>query len=329
MPLDPQVAAHYGGRRIQNVLGVVPIDKVRAAADVIYNDKHKVIPEIEATDFTIPGEGGEIPVRLYQPGRNNSNVFRDEDQSDQPNRAVEKEGSLPLILYFHGGAFMMHNIASHDSICRRLSRDLHCMVLSVEYRLAPEHPYPAALHDAWAALCWASDHASEIGADPGRLCTAGDSSGATLCAALNWYSMDHQGPAIYAQFLYYGLFGAVSIEESETVKAYGNGEYVLPKDMLLATEKAYLGGQDIPASDAYCFPGRRSPARTNTHTLVVVAEYDPLRADGEAFAAALKAAGSPVTLFQMTGMMHGFMMLWEEFDRASEAFEATRTLFND
>ena len=329
MPLDPQVAAHYGGRRIQNVLGVVPIDKVRAAADVIYNDKHKVIPEIEATDFTIPGEGGEIPVRLYRPRRNNSNVFRDEDQSDQPNRAVEKEGPLPLILYFHGGAFMMHNIASHDSICRRLSRDLHCMVLSVEYRLAPEHPYPAALHDAWAALCWASDHAFEIGVDPGRLCTAGDSSGATLCAALNWYSMDHQGPAIYAQFLYYGLFGAVSIEESETVKAYGNGDYVLPKDMLLATEKAYLGGQDIPASDAYCFPGRRFPARTNTRTLVVVAEYDPLRADGEAFAAALKAAGSPVTLFQMTGMMHGFMMLWEEFDRASEAFEATRTLFND
>ena len=329
MPLDPQVAAHYGGRRIQNVLGVVPMNKGRAAADVIYNDKHKVIPEIEATDFTIPGEGGEIPVRLYRPRRNNSNVFRDEDQSDQPNRAVEKEGPLPLILYFHGGAFMMHNIASHDSICRRLSRDLHCMVLSVEYRLAPEHPYPAALHDAWAALCWASDHASEIGVDPGRLCTAGDSSGATLCAALNWYSMDHQGPAIYAQFLYYGLFGAVSIEESETVKAYGNGDYVLPKDMLLATEKAYLGGQDIPASDAYCFPGRRFPARTNTRTLVVVAEYDPLRADGEAFAAALKAAGSPVTLFQMTGMMHGFMMLWEEFDRASEAFEATRTLFND
>ena len=326
MPLDPQVAAHYGGRRIQNVLGVVPIDKVRAAADVIYNDKRKVIPEIEATDFTIPGEGGEIPVRLYRPGCSMQNKHWNKCKNDPAKSAAESEEPLPLILYFHGGAFMMHNIASHDSICRRLSRDLHCIVLSVEYRLAPEHPYPAALHDACAALCWASDHASEIGVDPGRLCTAGDSSGATLCAALNWYSMDHQGPAIYAQFLYYGLFGAVSIEESETVKAYGNGDYVLPKDMLLATEKAYLGGQDIPASDAYCFPGRRFPARTNTRTLVVVAEYDPLRADGEAFAAALKAADSPVTLFQITGMMHGFMMLWEQFDRAGEAFAITRKL---
>ena len=320
--LDPQVEQHYAGGRFASPIGKVPMEKVRAAVNTIYNDREVLVklPRVEDRAIIVPPREGkegleearEIPVRIYQP---------------------DSRTGKPLLLYFHGGGFVMHNIASHDNLCRRLAKECGAAVVSVEYRLAPEHPFPAALQDAWEALCWAEKNAEELGADPARIFAGGDSAGATISASLAFLSRDRKGPRLAGQILYYGVFGAVPVESSKTVAAYGNGNYVLPKEMLLACDSFYRGtaaeGEREERREGsellrYLEPGKvENLLLSDTRTLLVTGEFDPLREDGEVFAGMLSEAGSEVTALRMRGMMHGFLLLWPEFDRCDEVFRLT------
>ena len=199
-------------------------------------------------------------------------------------------------------------------------------MISVGYRLAPEHPYPAALQDARRALFWAAEHGAEYGGDPARIFTGGDSAGATISASLVFLTRDRKGPKIEGQILYYGTFGAVPINSSKTVEQYGNGRYVLPKEMLEACETAYGFGDGETA--VYRDPGKHPDKRISTRTLIVTAEMDPLREDGEAFGALLAEGGDDVTCLRMRGMMHGFMLLWPKFSRCKEVFSETAKFIN-
>lgn len=289
--LDPEVAAFYAGKNFD--YRAATVEEMRRNADAAFNDSVERAAIFHTEEQTIPGPGGPLPVRLYQP----------------------REGeNFPVLLYFHGGGFLMHNLASHDSLCRMLAREGDCLVLSVGYRLAPEHPYPAAVEDACAALEWAAGNIRRFHGNPDCLFAGGDSAGANLSAALALKSRDQQGPPLAGLLLFYGTYGSLSPEESPSVRAFGNGNYVLPRPMLALCEELYTPAGTSP-EDPYRYPGRARDLTGLPPVLCVTAEFDPLRDDGEAFGRRLQEAGNSVTALRVPGMMHGFLLYWYRFSR--------------
>lgn len=235
----------------------------------------------EVSDRTIPGPAGEVPVRVYRPAG---------------------DGPKPVILYFHGGGWVIGSIEVADKPCRLLANVVNAVVVSVGYRKAPEDLYPAAPEDCYAATAWVAEHAAELGADPARIVVAGDSAGGNLAAAVTLMARGRGGPAIAHQLLIYPAVDA----GGEYVSRVENGEgYLLTKSAMDWFYGNYLAGP-AQVEDPYV-----SPLRASSHTglpsaTVITAGYDPLRDEGDAYAAALTAAGVAVTHLKNPTMIHGF-----------------------
>ena len=250
-------------------------------------------------DRTIPGPAGEIPVRIYTP---------------------EGSGPFPVLVFFHGGGFVIGDLNTHDGACRELCNGANAVVVAVDYRLAPEHPYPAAPDDCFAALQWAHANAASINGDPDRLAVAGDSAGGNLAAVVSLMARDNGGPALRAQILVYPATDLTmshpSIEE--------NGEgYLLTKESM----DWFMGHYRPDVSDVKASPMAAADLSGLPPALVITGEYDPLRDEGEAYADRLRAAGVPVVQSRYDGMIHGFFGLRALFDASAKAMdEATRTL---
>ncbi len=301
--LDPEVAAFYQGKNFD--YRAATVEEMRRNADAAFNDSVERAAIFHTEERTIPGPGGPLPVRLYQP----------------------REGeNFPVLLYFHGGGFLMHNLASHDSLCRMLAREGDCLVLSVGYRLAPESPYPAAVEDACAALEWAAGNIHRFHGNPDCLLAGGDSAGANLSAALALKVRDRTREAsgktgfpaqLAGLLLFYGTYGCLSPEESPSVQAFGNGDYVLPRPMLALCEDLYTPATTAP-DDPYRYPGQARDLTGLPPAFCVTAEFDPLRDDGEAFGRRLQEAGNWVIPLRVPGMMHGFLLYWYRFSRVQQ-----------
>lgn len=300
MPLDPQVAAYYRRQAPMTANAEsLSLEALRENADRKYHDRRKFPPVFSVADMAVPGPAGGIPLRVYRP---------------------EAGGALPVLLFFHGGGFVMHNIASHDSLCRRLCNVCGCAVFNVGYRLAPEFPYPAALEDAYTALQWIHGNAEALEVDAARIALAGDSAGATISAALSLLARDRRGPGIALQVLCYGPAGCRGSGETASMQAFSGGGYVLTREFLALSQTLYTPGiTDL--SDPYLNPGQAPDLSGLPRTYLVTAEYDPLRDDGELFAQRLREAGNDVTQYRAAGLMHGFLLLWEEFDRANAVID--------
>ncbi|HEX2210249.1 MAG TPA: alpha/beta hydrolase [Longimicrobium sp.] len=232
-------------------------------------------------DLTIPGEGGPLRVRHYAP---------------------DAAGPQPLTIYLHGGGFTIGGLDTHDEACRILCRYGRIHVLAVEYRLAPENPFPAALHDARAALRWAQAHAAELGADPARVAMGGDSAGGNLSAVVAIETRDDHPPA--AQLLIYPAVDRRNTRPSQQL--FGQGFFLSDEDRAAFTSY-YLAGTGIPEGD-----WRVSPLYAPSHArlapaLVVTAGFDMLRDEGEAYAEVLKSAGTPVRRMRVDAHGHGFL----------------------
>lgn len=290
MPLDPQVIEIYKNKPAASKS--FSLEEMRKNADSTFNDKTEITGIYHWEDRLI---GDCLHIRIYVPG----------DKRD-----------YPVMLYFHGGGFVMHNIASHDSLCRKLSSECCCIVVSVGYRLAPENKYPACIEDAYTALEWVYENARSLGGHADRIYTAGDSAGANISAVLSLLTRDRKGPSLYGQILFYGLYGAED-ENSESMRLFGNGEYVLPKEMYNWCNEKYIP-KNADMNDPYIFPAKSSDLSGLPKTLVITAEYDPLRDDGEAFYKLLKSSGNDTQLIRMDGFMHGFMLYWHRLDRAKD-----------
>jgi acetyl esterase/lipase len=240
----------------------------------------KVAPGIEASGRTIPGPGGDIPVRVYRRTGTGSSESR------------------PLVLYFHGGGFVLGELRMGDWLCSQVAGNVGAVVVSVNYRLAPRHPFPAAVDDCYAAVLWAAENAGSLGAG-GPLGIMGESAGGNLTAVTCLLARDRGGPAISHQVLIYPATD-MTVEAPATAKT----PFLTSLEMH-AYREHYLA--DADPSDT-----RLSPMLAEDHSklppaLIQVGEHDPLRDGGVRYAAALRAAGVPVRLTEYVGMPHGFL----------------------
>ncbi len=233
-------------------------------------------------DVLVDGPAGAVPVRLYVP---------------------EAPGPHPAVLFIHGGGWALGAIEYSDPVCRALCRASEMLIASVDYRLAPEHPFPAGLDDSYAVLRWLDASPSRIGARPGLIAVCGDSAGGNLAAAVALVSRDRAGPPITVQVLIYpALDPTLSGPSFET---YAQGYGLTRDDMRLFWELYLKGPGDV--SNPYASP-LLSPALGGLPPAVIlVAECDPLTDDGEAYAGLLRAAGVIATVIRYPGMIHGFI----------------------
>jgi acetyl esterase len=248
-------------------------------------------------NLTIPGPGGEIPLRTYTPGG---------------------DGPFPILVFFHGGGFVLCDLDTHDTLCRSLANRVRCVVVSVDYRLAPEHKFPAAVEDAYAATQWVAKNAHRINGDPTRIAVGGDSAGGNLAAVVAIMARDQDGPTLKYQLLMYPVTD-VSSSNTDSYRNYADG-YFLTKgdgewfcDQYLNCEEDRLNPLASPllAPDLSGLP----PA------LVITAEFDVLRDDGESYAKRLKKAGVSVKCTRYEGMIHGFMSMDGLLDQARNGIE--------
>jgi acetyl esterase len=234
-------------------------------------------------DVVIPGPAGTIPARFYEP----------------PGAGIEQR---PLIVYFHGGYWMLGDLDTHDSVCRFLAANAAVAVLSIDYRLAPEHPFPAAVEDAFAAYRWANEEHARLGVDPARIGVAGDSAGGNLAAAVSRLARDGGGARPAMQVLLYPVVDASSQRPSRDVFADG---FLLTKADIEWLECQYLPG-DTDREDPRVALLRASDLSDLPPAYIATAGFDPLRDEGEAYAAALREAGVAVSLRRHPGLIHGF-----------------------
>jgi acetyl esterase len=308
MALDPQARAVLdqmaatGGPPI-NELSVNDARQASAALAAM-QDLPEPVGSVE--DRTLLGPGGAIPVRIYVPFG---------------------KGPFPVLIYFHGGGWVIGDLESSDGLCRILTNAAGCIVVSVDYRLAPEHPFPAAADDAYHATLWAATNASSFGGDPSRIALCGDSAGGNLAAVVAQMARDRGKPAICFQLLIYPVTDAACDTPSYSENAEG---YFLTRDAMQWFWNHYVQ-RDADRNHPYASPLRASNLAGLPAALVITAEFDPLRDEGERYAERMRAAGIPVQLIRYDGMIHGFFTMSAMIDRGRIAIQqsaaALRTAF--
>ena len=281
MPLDPQIAALLAKGE-----GLAPLETLSVAeARARYESRPRPPPAAvaEVTERVIQGPGGALRLRIYTP---------------------YGAGPHPLLVFFHGSGFVLCSLDTHDGMCRNLCAGAGCVLASVDYRLAPEARFPAASEDCLAATRWVGANAAALGADPARIAIAGDSAGGALAAVTAIRVRDEGGPELSGQVLIYPITdhyrpGTASLVEN--AEGYG-----LTRAAVTWFWDHYLGPSGDP-SDPHAAPLRAPDLGRLPPGLVITAEFDPLRDEGEAYGARLQAAGVPARVVRWPGANHGFL----------------------
>ncbi|MFB7874665.1 alpha/beta hydrolase [Nocardia sp. NPDC056064] len=235
-----------------------------------------------ARDITIDGPGELLPLRVYRP---------------------TADTALPVIVFAHGGGFVFCDLDSHDEFCRAMAAGVGALVIAVDYRLAPEHPGPAAHDDLLAALRWAAEHAGEYGGDPARIALAGDSAGGNLAATVALAVRDHGGPPLTAQILLYPVID--DDFDTDSYRRFGTGHYNTTRAMRWYWQQYAPHGTD----DIRLVPTRASSLAGLPPAVVVTAELDPPCSAGDAYARRLASDGVPVRHRRFDGLFHGFLTI--------------------
>ena len=261
------------------------VDEMRAGWNIYSKRMSRPHPaDMAVEDRGVAGKGVTIPVRVYRP--------------------AGAAAAAPCVLYFHGGGFMKGDLDSSDTVAWGLAAEIGAVVVSVDYRLAPEHPYPAAFDDCYAVLADVAANAATYGVDASRVAVCGDSAGGNLAAAVTLAARDRRGPRIAGQMLIYPCLTDVAEDGSYRVHAVTPG---LTTDSMRTYWDWYLAGNGAPSSDSYAVPLKASDLSGLPPSGVHVAEIDPLYDDGRLYAERLKAAGVPTEYRCAKGMIHGFM----------------------
>lgn len=260
-------------------------------------------PVASVEDRSFPGPESPIPIRVFRP---------------------EGTPPFPGVVFFHGGGWVIGDLDSHDNLCRRMTNEVNAVVVSVDYRLAPETKFPGPAEDAFAATRWVSDHAAELDVDPGRLAVAGDSAGGNLAAVVALMARDRGGPRLGFQLLVYPVTDHRFDTESYDVNGTG---YFLTRDDMKWFWRHYLA-EPADGDDPYASPLRAPNLAGLPPAMVVTAEYDPLRDEGETYGRRLQDAGVDTTIHRQDGVFHGFFSFGELLEGAlvanAAAFAALR-----
>ncbi len=306
MTLDPQTkafldqAAAAGGPPLCEL----PVSDARTALKEITTAM--TTPRQEVGKFqqrTIPGSDGDIPVRLYWP--------------DIPS---EQTTPLPVLMLIHGGGFALGDLDTHDEVARFYCNRAGVVVISVDYRLAPEHMFPAAVEDCYDALCWAHENAASLGADPSKIAVTGDSAGGCLSAVVCQLARDRQGPPVVFQALLYPVVTMQLDTNYASRKSFGSGEYFLGQKDLEWFNGMYLNSPD-EANDTRASPILMEDLSGLPPALVLTAGYDPLRDEGADYAKRLNAAGVDAEHFCFEGAIHGFTSFGGAIDIGTDGLQ--------
>ncbi len=297
MPLDPQARALMDATEGLPPIETLSVQEVRARFLQAFGRRGEPESVLRVENRSIPGPDTEIPLRIYTP---------------------RNEPPLPILVFFHGGGGVVGNLETHDAVCRTLAKGAQCMVVSVDYRLAPEHKYPAGLNDCFSATRWVYENALSFDGDPKRIAVGGDSAGGSLAAAVALLARDRGGPELVYQLMFYPMTdyylpGTPSYEEN------GSG-YFLTTTAVKWFLDHYLP-KEFDRDDPYLFPLRCRDLSGLPPALVMTAEYDPLRDEGERYAMRLREAGVWVHLQRIDGMMHGFTVLAGRLDKGKHALK--------
>ena len=296
MPLDPQIVAVMEAAA---AMGLPPNHQV-SPAEARVNSKARlraVGPEVGAVqDCAIPGPDGTVPARIYTPAG---------------------AGPFPGLAWFHGGGWVVGDLDTADAAARNMCAGADCVVVSVDYRLAPETKFPGPAEDCYAATQWLAANAAALNVDPDRIAVGGDSAGGNLAAAVALMARDRGGCPLAFQLLVYPVarrdFDGASYREN------ADG-YQLTRDTMIWYWNHYLAS-DADAANPYAAPLQAADLSGLPPALVLTAEYDPLRDEGEAYAAALQAAGVPTECVRYDGLIHGFFGMFAAVDQARQAVE--------
>lgn len=266
----------------------LPPEEARELRSGFFDQDEPIVEVGNVENRTIPGPAGDIPVRIYTP---------------------ETDGPHPVVAYFHGGGFVLGNLDSHDAPCRVITKDAEAIVVSVDYRLAPEHPFPAPVEDCYAATEWLAENASEFDGDAKRLAVAGDSAGGNLSAVVALAARDRDGPDIAHQMLVYPVtdYRESNHRDGDYPSRIENAEgYFLTEDSMAYFEKHYVPSW-AHTPNPYLSPLAAASHADLPPATVVTCGFDPLRDEGIAYVDALESAGTPVTHHHFEELIHGVM----------------------
>lgn len=278
-------------------LKALPPAEARAAYDrFIVPRNFDPAPVGSVEDRMIPGPDGELRVRIYTP-----------DTAKAP---------LPLFLFIHGGGFVIGSIESRDPQCRLICQDAGCIVVSLDYRMAPEHPFPAAPEDCWATLQWLRANAAEIGGDPARIAVGGESAGGNLAAGLALRARDSGGPVLCAQILIYPLTDFFSEQDLPSYRLLDE-DYFLTRDQMAWYRDCYTPGMS-QTDDLRLSPCKAHDLSGLPPAQIITAEFDPLRDDGKRYGERLAASGVEVEYTCVPGMIHGYWHYGKLIDAAAQ-----------
>ncbi len=294
MPIAPQVQQVLEQGRFLPAMETLSVDAARERCLEAYCTKK--IPEYvkqiqnRIVDIPIDRIVQKIQIRIY---------------------TSEAHASLPILVYFHGGGFVLNDLDTHDAICRNLANNGECIVISVDYARAPEYQYPMALKQCYQVTMWAAQHAVKIGGDPMRIAVGGDSSGGTLAAGVTQMARDFNSLKICFQLLLYPALDYY-LPGTPSYNKFSTG-YSLTRQIMAWFFSHYLP-VEFDRNDPYLFPARTTKHENLPPTLIITAEYDPLRDEAELYAKLLEKAGGSVTLKRYNGMIHGFIIMHDAID---------------
>ena len=302
MSLDPgaqyviELVQASDAPRYEEVDAPTARDLYRKGRRVLQPDPQEVA---EVRNLSAPGLAGPIPLRLYRPAGSAS--------TDR----------LPVLVYYHGGGWVIGDLDTHDGVCRHLANASGCAVVSVDYRLAPEHKFPAAVEDAWAATGWVAEQSDALGLAAGRLAVGGDSAGGNLAAVISLMARDAGAPKIAYQMLFYpGIDLSMSFPSQRELEE----GYLLTKHNQRWFQEQYLRGPEDKA-DWRASPIVAESLQGLPPAYVLTAGYDPLRDEGEAYARKLQDAGVKVTTHRFPGQIHGFLTMGRVIPESAVALD--------